>query len=47
VTGFLVAEVWGMPRLPLALVKNGSQLIGDDSGGDDGRVSYTGRKPRL
>jgi hypothetical protein len=45
VTGFLVAEVWGRPRLPLALVKDGSLLIGDDTGGDDRHVSSYTRSP--
>jgi glucose/arabinose dehydrogenase len=37
------AEVWGRPAA-LAVAKDGSLLIGDDTGGTIWRVSYTGEK---
>src|SRR5499427_5993871 len=51
VTGFWVsgqhrAEVWGRPAA-LAVMKDGSLLIGDDTGGTIWRVSYTGSKERA
>jgi hypothetical protein len=51
VTGFWVsgqhrAEVWGRPAA-LAVMKDGSLLIGDDTGGTIWRVSYTGSKDRA
>jgi glucose/arabinose dehydrogenase len=51
VTGFWVsgqhrAEVWGRPAA-LAIMKDGSLLIGDDTGGTIWRVSYTGQKDRA
>src|SRR5215218_8252372 len=51
VTGFWVsgqhrAEVWGRPAA-LAVMKDGSLLIGDDTGGTIWRVSYTGQKDRA
>ena len=51
VTGFWVsgqhrAEVWGRPAA-LAVMKDGSLLIGDDTGGTIWRVSYTGPKERA
>ena len=49
VTGFWVsgmqrAEVWGRPAA-LAVAKDGSLLIADDTGGTIWRVAYTGAKP--
>ena len=51
VTGFWVsgqhrAEVWGRPAA-LAVMKDGSLLIADDTGGTIWRVSYTGPKDRA
>jgi glucose/arabinose dehydrogenase len=51
VTGFWVsgqhrAEVWGRPAA-LAVMKDGSLLIADDTGGTIWRVSYTGSKDRA
>jgi glucose/arabinose dehydrogenase len=51
VTGFWVsgqhrAEVWGRPAA-LAVTKDGSLLIADDTGGTIWRVSYTGAKDRA
>src|SRR5262245_28078400 len=51
VTGFWVsgqhrAEVWGRPAA-LAVMKDGSLLIADDTGGTIWRVSYTGPKERA
>jgi glucose/arabinose dehydrogenase len=51
VTGFWVsgqhrAEVWGRPTA-LAIMKDGSLLIADDTGGTIWRVSYTGPKDRA
>jgi glucose/arabinose dehydrogenase len=51
VTGFWVsgqhrAEVWGRPAT-LAVMRDGSLLIGDDTGGTIWRVSYTGPKDRA
>jgi len=51
VTGFWVsgqhrAEVWGRPAA-LAVMKDGSLLIGDDTGGTIWRVSYTGAKQQT
>jgi glucose/arabinose dehydrogenase len=51
VTGFWVsgqhrAEVWGRPAA-LAVMKDGSLLIADDTGGTIWRVSYTGPKGRA
>ena len=51
VTGFWVsgqhrAEVWGRPTA-LAVMKDGSLLIADDTGGTIWRVSYTGPKNRA
>jgi glucose/arabinose dehydrogenase len=51
VTGFWVsgqhrAEVWGRPAA-LAVMKDGSLLIADDTGGTIWRVSYTGSKGRA
>jgi glucose/arabinose dehydrogenase len=48
VTGFWVsgeqrAEVWGRPAA-LAVAKDGSLLIGDDTGGTIWRISYTGSR---
>lgn len=50
ITGFWVsgqhrAEVWGRPAA-LAVMKDGSLLIADDTGGTIWRVSYTGGKDR-
>jgi glucose/arabinose dehydrogenase len=50
-TGFWVsgqhrAEVWGRPAA-LAVMKDGSLLIADDTGGTIWRVSYTGPKDRA
>ena len=49
VTGFWVsgmhrAEVWGRPAA-LAVAKDGSLLIADDTGGTIWRIAYTGGKP--
>jgi glucose/arabinose dehydrogenase len=49
VTGFWVsgmhrAEVWGRPAA-LAVAKDGSLLIADDTGGTIWRIAYTGAKP--
>jgi glucose/arabinose dehydrogenase len=51
VTGFLVsgqyrAEVWGRPAA-LAVMKDGSLLIADDTAGTIWRVSYTGAKQQA
>jgi glucose/arabinose dehydrogenase len=51
VTGFWIsgqhrAEVWGRPAA-LAVMKDGSLLIADDTGGTIWRVSYTGPKDRA
>ena len=51
VTGFWVsgqhrAEVWGRPAA-LAVMKDGSLLIADDTGGTIWRVSYTGAKQQA
>src|ERR1700730_17604962 len=51
VTGFWVsgqhrAEVWGRPAA-LAVMKDGSLLIADGTGGTIWRVSYTGSKDRA
>jgi len=51
VTGFWVsgqhrAEVWGRPAA-LAVMKDGSLLIADDTGGTIWRLSYTGPKDRA
>lgn len=51
ITGFWVsgqhrAEVWGRPAA-LAVMKDGSLLIADDTGGTIWRVSYTGAKDRA
>jgi glucose/arabinose dehydrogenase len=51
VTGFWVsgqhrAEVWGRPTA-LAVMRDGSLLIADDTGGTIWRVSYTGPKDRA
>jgi glucose/arabinose dehydrogenase len=51
VSGFWVsgqerAEVWGRPAA-LAIMKDGSLLIADDTGGTIWRVSYTGQKDRA
>ena len=51
VTGFWVsgqhrAEVWGRPAA-LAVMKDGSLLIADDTGGTIWRVSYVGAKDRA
>ena len=51
VTGFWVsgqhrAEVWGRPAA-LAVLKDGSLLIADDTGGTIWRVAYTGAKERA
>jgi glucose/arabinose dehydrogenase len=51
VTGFWVsgqhrAEVWGRPAA-LAVMKDGSLLIADDTGGTIWRVSYTGPEDRA
>jgi len=51
VTGFWVsgqhrAEVWGRPAA-LAVMKDGSLLIADDTGGTIWRVAYTGAKERA
>ena len=51
VTGFWVsgqhrAEVWGRPAA-LAVMKDGSLLIADDTGGTIWRVSYKGPKDRA
>jgi glucose/arabinose dehydrogenase len=51
VTGFWVsgehrAEVWGRPAA-LAVMKDGSLLIADDTGGTIWRVAYTGPKERA
>jgi glucose/arabinose dehydrogenase len=50
-TGFWVsgqhrAEVWGRPAA-LAVMKDGSLLIADDTGGTIWRVAYTGAKERA
>ena len=50
-TGFWVsgqhrAEVWGRPAA-LAIMKDGSLLIADDTGGTIWRVAYTGAKDRA
>jgi glucose/arabinose dehydrogenase len=50
-TGFWVsgqhrAEVWGRPAA-LAMMKDGSLLVADDTGGTIWRVSYTGGKDRA
>jgi glucose/arabinose dehydrogenase len=47
-TGFWVAgneraEVWGRPAA-LAIAKDGSLLVGDDTGGTIWRIAYTGAK---
>ena len=47
-TGFWVsgenrAEVWGRPAA-LAVAKDGSLLVGDDTGGTIWRISYTGKR---
>jgi glucose/arabinose dehydrogenase len=49
VTGFWIsgeqrAEVWGRPAA-LAVAKDGSLLIADDTGGTIWRIAYTGQKP--
>ena len=49
VTGFWAsglhrAEVWGRPAA-LAVAKDGSLLIADDTGGTIWRIAYTGAKP--
>ena len=49
VTGFWVsgehrAEVWGRPAA-LAVAKDGSLLVADDTGGTIWRIAYTGAKP--
>jgi glucose/arabinose dehydrogenase len=51
ITGFWVsgqqrAEVWGRPTA-LAVMKDGSLLVADDTGGTIWRVSYTGPKDRA
>jgi glucose/arabinose dehydrogenase len=51
VTGFWAsgqhrAEVWGRPTA-LAVMRDGSLLIADDTGGTIWRVSYTGPKDRA
>ena len=51
VTGFWVsgqhrAEVWGRPAA-LAVMRDGSLLVADDTGGTIWRVSYTGSKDRA
>jgi glucose/arabinose dehydrogenase len=48
VTGFWIsgeqrAEVWGRPA-PLAVAKDGSLLIADDTGGTIWRIAYTGQR---
>jgi hypothetical protein len=50
-TGFWIsgqhrAEVWGRPAA-LAVIKDGSLLIADDTGGTIWRVSYTGTRDRA
>jgi glucose/arabinose dehydrogenase len=40
------AEVWGRPAA-LAVMKDGSLLIADDTGGTIWRVSYAGPKDRA
>jgi glucose/arabinose dehydrogenase len=49
VTGFWIsgeqrAEVWGRPAA-LAIAKDGSLLIADDTGGTIWRIAYTGKSP--
>jgi glucose/arabinose dehydrogenase len=46
VSGMERAEVWGRPAA-LALAKDGSLLIADDTGGTIWRVSYTGAKEQT
>jgi len=43
VSGSERAEVWGRPAA-LAIAKDGSLLVGDDTGGTIWRISYTGTK---
>jgi glucose/arabinose dehydrogenase len=44
VSGLHRAEVWGRPAA-LAVAKDGSLLITDDTGGTIWRIAYTGTKP--
>jgi glucose/arabinose dehydrogenase len=44
VSGMHRAEVWGRPAA-LAIAKDGSLLVADDTGGTIWRVAYTGGKP--
>jgi glucose/arabinose dehydrogenase len=40
------AEVWGRPAA-LAIAKDGSLLVADDTGGTIWKVSYTGEAPAM
>jgi glucose/arabinose dehydrogenase len=43
-SGLNRAEVWGRPAA-LAVAKDGSLLVADDTGGTIWRIAYTGAKP--
>jgi glucose/arabinose dehydrogenase len=43
-SGLHRAEVWGRPAA-LAIAKDGSLLVADDTGGTIWRIAYTGDKP--
>jgi glucose/arabinose dehydrogenase len=43
VSGQQRAEVWGRPAA-LAVAKDGSLLVADDTGGTIWRIAYTGRR---